>query len=173
MNFVRPIQMPDTLDQTSSNSGSPLPRICLLTSSELPDVKLLFTGLEQEARLHRFGLHTSDDMMCTNADRAVSTAAWIIGAFFARTLRGVAEVHGDPGSRGEFALVVEKDWRRRGIGWSLLQAAMQCASAANMSSLHVTFSRHNWPMRKLIWKSGACIDLVVGDELTAEICIAR
>jgi hypothetical protein len=72
MNFVRPIRMPDALGQANPDGGPPPPRICLLTSSELPDVKLLFTTLEQEARLHRFGLHTSDDMMCTNADRALS-----------------------------------------------------------------------------------------------------
>ena len=96
----------------------------------------------------------------------------MIGAFFGRDLRGVAEVYGDPDLRGEVALVVEKDWRQRGIGWSLLRAAMQCARAAHMPSLHVTFSRHNWPMRKLIWKSGARIDLVVADELTADIHIA-
>ena len=123
MNFVRPIRMPDALDEANQNGASPPPRICLLTSSELPNVKQLFTSLEQEARLHRFGLHTSDDMMCANADQAVCRAAWMIGAFFGQSLRGVAEVYGDPGLRGEFALVVEKDWRRRGIGWSLLQAA--------------------------------------------------
>jgi hypothetical protein len=65
MNFASPIRMPDALGQASSNTGLPPPRICLLTSSELPDVRLLFAGLDQESRFHRFGLHTSDDNVRT------------------------------------------------------------------------------------------------------------
>src|SRR5262245_95625 len=49
----------------------------------------------------------------------------------------------------EAAFLVEHDWRRRGLGMALMQAAIQWAQENERHTLCMMFSRYNWPMRKL------------------------
>jgi GNAT superfamily N-acetyltransferase len=89
---------------------------------------------------------------------------WIVGAFLEDRLRNVVEIYsGDLGGRAEAALVVEREWRRQGLGWALLRAAMQVAADAETKALRMIFSRHNWGMRKLAAKAGGRLDVILGE----------
>jgi len=94
-----------------------------------------------------------------------------IGIYSHNSLRGVLELREERGRCvAEAALVVEEQWRGRGFGWALLQAAAERAGEANASKLRLIFSRQNWPMRQLARKANAKLDLV-WDELRADIAI--
>jgi GNAT superfamily N-acetyltransferase len=107
------------------------------------------------------------------ARASLATADWIVGAFIDEHLRGVVEVY-DAGPHGyaEAAFVVEQDWRRRGVGWALLRAAMQMAADSKTHSLRVIFSRHNWAMRKLASKASGKFDMVL-DEISVDISLGQ
>jgi GNAT superfamily N-acetyltransferase len=68
--------------------------------------------------------------------------------------------------------VVAQDWRRRGLGLALLQAAIAAAAHADAGTLRMIFSRHNWPMRKLADKASGRLDLVL-DEITVDVALAK
>jgi GNAT superfamily N-acetyltransferase len=101
----------------------------------------------------------------------LDNASWILGAFPDDQLRGVVEIHGEgPQGFAEAAFVVEPQWRRRGLGWALLRAAIEVASDAQANSLRMIFCRHNWPMRKLASKAGGRLDVVL-DELSVDVTL--
>ena len=77
---------------------------------------------------------------------------------------------GGPGGYAEAAFVVEKKWRRRGLGWALLRAASQVAADAEMKTLRMIFSRHNWGMRKLAAKAGGRLDVIL-DAMVVDVAL--
>jgi GNAT superfamily N-acetyltransferase len=126
---------------------------------------------EPAARSYRFGLAASDPYLTKYARDALDNASWILGAFPDDQLRGVVEIHGEgPQGFAEAAFVVEPQWRRRGLGWALLRAAIEVASDAQANSLRMIFCRHNWPMRKLASKAGGRLDVVL-DELSVDVTL--
>jgi GNAT superfamily N-acetyltransferase len=135
------------------------------------ELRRLFLSLEPSARTCRFGLAASDAYLAKYAKTALDKATWILGAFPDDQLRGVVEIHGDgPQAFAEAAFVVEPQWRRQGLGWALLRAAIEVAAGAQTSSLRMIFSRHNWPMRKLASKAGGRLDVVL-DELSVDVAL--
>ena len=96
----------------------------------------------------------------------------MIGIYVEHTLLGALGLYncGRPGHT-DVALVVDEQWRCRGLGWALLTAAMHRAADAQASNLRVTFSRRNWPMRQLVRKANAKLDLLMG-EICAYIAVA-
>jgi GNAT superfamily N-acetyltransferase len=136
-----------------------------------PELRRLFLSLEPAARSYRFGLAASDPYLTKYARDALDNASWILGAFPDDQLRGVVEIHGEgPQGFAEAAFVVEPQWRRRGLGWALLRAAIEVASDAQANSLRMIFCRHNWPMRKLASKAGGRLDVVL-DELSVDVTL--
>jgi GNAT superfamily N-acetyltransferase len=92
-----------------------------------------------------------------------------LGAFVRERIRGLVELYSSkPHGCIEAAFIVEKDWRRRGLGWALLQEAMQKASQCEAKTLRMVFSRENWPMRNLAHKARAKLDIVL-DEMCADV----
>ena len=76
------------------------------------------------------------------------------------------------GARVEAALVVDARWRRQGLGRALLDAARDWAANHRITSVRLIFGRHNWPMRKLVAKANARLDIVL-DDICSEIAIRR
>jgi GNAT superfamily N-acetyltransferase len=133
----------------------------------------ILLGLEPSGRCGRFGQAANDAYLSGYAKFALANADWIVGAFIDERLRGVVEVYNSgPHGYAEAAFVVEQEWRRRGLGWALLRAAMQIAAQSEADRLRMIFSRHNWPMRKLADKAGGTLDIVL-DELSVDVALAE
>jgi GNAT superfamily N-acetyltransferase len=135
-------------------------------ASELQDFLL---RLDRESRCRRFGHAASDEVVAAHAVTALDDAACVIGVFVDEILRGALEIYPwGPDGPPEAALVVDQDWRRRGLGWALLRAAV----ASETQGIRLIFTRDNWPMRQLAGKANARFDLVL-DEICAEVTPAR
>jgi GNAT superfamily N-acetyltransferase len=146
-----------------------IPVIQCLRHTDENQFQRLWLELEPAARIARFDQTWDGALLSSHAQAALTNADWVFGAFVDGCLRGAVEVYcnrvnGD----AEAAIVVEQAWRRRGIGMALLHASMRTAAKAKATALKMTFSRHNWAMRRLSRKAGGRID-VVFDSLSVEI----
>jgi GNAT superfamily N-acetyltransferase len=135
---------------------------------DVADVQRMLTALDRDSRCARFGWAASDTALATHAETGFANAAAMFGVFVDRQLRGVLEIYQSPSGVAEVALVVAQDWRRRGLGWMMLQAAMRWTNQKNVGTIVLIFSRHNWAMRQLTAKASAKFDIVL-DEISAEI----
>jgi GNAT superfamily N-acetyltransferase len=147
------------------------PRVRPLDAVDATDLIDLLSGLDQPSRFSRFSSAMSDLRLVQHAQHALATSAFVAGAFVEDRLRGVVEVY-DTGCSGlsEAAFVVAADWRRRGLGFALLQAASRWARQSERTTLRLVFSRQNWPMRQLAAKAGARFDLIL-DEIEADVAV--
>jgi GNAT superfamily N-acetyltransferase len=128
-----------------------------------------FSRLDPEARRRRFGHAITNDALRLHVMSSLASASCIFGAYRSGHLRGAIEVFSSPGLRwAEAGLVVEREWRRQGAAWALLQEAKMWASQRETSSLRLIFARDNWPMRHLAEKANSRIDIVL-DEMCAEV----
>jgi GNAT superfamily N-acetyltransferase len=142
-----------------------------LEARDKVDLLDLLCGLDLLSRASRFCCAVNDARLAEHASLALSTAAFIAGAFVQGRLRGIVEVY-DTNRAGvsEAAFVVAPDWRRRGLGFALLQAASLWARDSDRTALRLVFARSNWPMRQLAGKAGARFDLVL-DDIEADVVI--
>src|SRR5882724_9161484 len=135
--------------------GNLKPDILRLRPEHVAELCRLLCDLDPLSRCGRFNHAVSDAYLAGHANR------------------GVVEVYYDgPRSCAEAAFVVAQDWRRRGLGLALLQAAIAAAARADVGKLRMIFSRHNWPMRKLADKASGRLDLVL-DEITVDVALAE
>jgi len=156
--------------QSAARSPSPEPRpfqlvahIGFLNGEVLGDIEKLFIGLDRDTRCRRSGYAVTDGVLGPPATNVVMMTN-VIGVYAGGDLRGLIEVYPfAPNPHVEAALVVEKDWRQRGLGWLLLRAGLQVAGATEAKSLRLLFARNNWPMRKLAEKAHARFDLMLGN----------
>jgi GNAT superfamily N-acetyltransferase len=145
--------------------------IRLLAPKDRRELIRVFLTLEPSGRYCRFGRAANDASLVAHADNALANADWILGAFVRERIRGLVELYSSkPHGCVEAAFMVEKDWRRRGLGWALLQEAMQKASQCEAKTLRMVFSRENWPMRNLAHKARAKLDIVL-DEMCADVAL--
>jgi GNAT superfamily N-acetyltransferase len=155
------------------NGRAMAPAIRPLGPQHSAELSRLFLRLEATARVSRFGLATNDAYLAAYAAHALAEAAWVLGAFVDDSLRGLVEVYHDaPRGFAEAAFVVDRDWRRRGLGWALLCAACEVAAEGQAHILRMMFSRHNWPMRGLAMKAGSRFDLA-NNEIMADLALRR
>jgi GNAT superfamily N-acetyltransferase len=145
-------------------------RIKRLGPQHETDLLALLLDLDQPCRVSRFSCAASDHFLIGHSQRALSSAVWIAGAFVDDTLRGVVEAYDVGAGAVEAAFLVERDWRRRGLGTALMQAAIAWAHENDRHALHMMFSRCNWPMRKLASNAQAKLDLSL-DEISAHVAI--
>jgi acetyltransferase len=61
-----------------------------------------------------------------------------------------------PGDSAEFAIVVDEQWRRRGLGEQAMRVLRQTAQRAGLRSLHGDVLAHNRPMLGLLQKCDFC-----------------
>jgi GNAT superfamily N-acetyltransferase len=93
------------------------------------------------------------------------------GAFVGSRLLGLLKIYKGGAGHVEVALIVERRWQNKGVGWALLSAAMEWRRQSDTQSMRLIFSRNNWPMRAIARKAGAQFNLVFG-EIHADIAIA-
>jgi GNAT superfamily N-acetyltransferase len=155
--------------QTARHRPAPAVRTQPLDREQTCELQDFLLRLDRESRCRRFGHAASDEIMAAHAMTALEDATCVIGVFVDDVVRGVLEIYScAPKGAPEVALVVDRDWRRRGLGWALLRAAV----ASEAQGIRLIFTRDNWPMRRLACKANARFDLVL-DEICAEITLAR
>ena len=93
------------------------------------------------------------------------------GAFVGSRLLGLLKIYKGGAGHVEVALIVERRWQNKGVGWALLSAAMEWGRQSDTQNIRLIFSRNNWPMRAIARKAGAQFNLVFG-EIHADIAIA-
>jgi GNAT superfamily N-acetyltransferase len=141
-------------DERRSHPNFAVPAIRPLVGNDYDELCRLFLCLDAAGRCSRFGHAASDNFLARHCKHAVTHSVCIAGAFIDGRIRGVVEVYdARPNDYVEAAFVVEKDWRRQGLGWALLCTAAQIAA----------LSRHDWAMRGLAAKSGGRLDFLLGE----------
>lgn len=149
------------------------PQLALIDEDQLDVLQDFLLRLDRDSRWRCFGHAASDDTLVVHARTALDEASGVIGVTIDGTLRGILEIYScAPRPFCEAALVVEPQWRRRGLGFALLRAAARFSCERGAGGIRLIFTRDNWPMRKLADKAQARFDLVL-DELCAEIAPAR
>ena len=147
----------------------PQPQIRRLSHHHEADLCDLLLGLDGPSRASRFSGTMKEASLIQYAHSAVSSATFIAGAYIDGRIRGVVEIYDSAGGDfSEAAFVVHQDWRRRGIGFALLQVAQKWCTESRRSTLRMVFERCNMPMRKLANKAAAQIDLLM-DEIVADV----
>ena len=152
-------------------AGAMRPNNTRLGSEHEAELSALLCGLDKAARINRFGHLASDACVQAYAKDAAAGAAYMAGALSACRLIGVVEVFAARDGVAELAFAVDADWRRRGIGSALLEAATRWAKQADVAMLRMVISRNNWPMHQLAHKAGARLDFDL-DEISADIAVA-
>jgi GNAT superfamily N-acetyltransferase len=103
------------------------------------------------------------------AQMPLPTAAWSAGVFVANELKGMARaMNVSRDGQVEATLFVQERWRRRGIGSALLDEVMNWARRGKASTIRLVCERTDWPMRHFAKRSGARLDLVLG-QIVVEI----
>jgi GNAT superfamily N-acetyltransferase len=143
-----------------------------LSAADVPAICRLFLGLDMASRYPRFAGSCSDEAMTRHSYFVMAKAVFVLGVYVRDDLRGVLEAHecAVRGGVAEVALVVEREWRRQGLGIAMVSTAMTWGRDHDIDVLRFVFSRHNWPMRQLMVSAGARIDISL-DEINAEIDI--
>jgi GNAT superfamily N-acetyltransferase len=151
-------------DERRSHPNFDAPAIRPLVGNDYDELCRLFRCLDAAGRCSRFGHAASDNFLERHCKHAVTHSVGIACAFIDGRIRGVVEVYDAcPNEYVEAAFVVEKDWRRQGLGWALLCTAAQIAAHSKASKLRLIFSRHDWAMRGLAAKSGGRLDFLLGE----------
>jgi GNAT superfamily N-acetyltransferase len=146
-------------------------RIQSLDFSHCTHVQRILSGLDQSSLRHRVGPLTRDGCLNEHANCALTNAPRVFGVFVGESLQGVLELYdGEAPGHVDVALVVERPWRNKGLGWALLGAAMEWIRHSETRTIRMIFSRSNWPMRALARKANAQLTLVF-DEICASITV--
>jgi GNAT superfamily N-acetyltransferase len=151
--------------------GALRPYITQLGAEHTSQLSALLCSLDKSARINRFGHPASDPSVQAYAKDSIAKAAYVVGALNAGRLIGVGEVFATRNGVAEAAFAIDADYRRRGLGLALLEAARRWAAQEGIVALRMVISRNNWPMRLLAHKAGARFDFDL-DEISAEISVA-
>jgi GNAT superfamily N-acetyltransferase len=144
-----------------------------LDTERASDFSGFLIALDERSRCSLFGYVVSNAMLLKHAETAIQGASKIIGVFVEDELRGVIEAYSRPKAlHAEATLVVHQSWRRRGLGTALIQAAQEWALTRHLETLRLRFSPKNWPMRHLVQKADARLDMIL-DEMCADIVVSR
>jgi GNAT superfamily N-acetyltransferase len=151
--------------------GGTRPHITRLGREHRSQLSALLCSLDKSARINRFGHPASDSCVQAYAKDSAARAAYMAGALYAGRLIGVVEVFAARDGVAEVAFAIDADWRRRGLGLALLEAATRWAEQAGVATLRMFISRSNVPMRQLAQKAGARLDFDL-DEIRADVSVA-
>jgi len=145
-------------------------RIQCLDFSHCGHFQRIRSCIDQSFRWRRVGPLTSHDCLNEHAN-AVETAPRIFGVCVGERLQGILQLY-DEAAPGhvEVALIVERQWHNKGLGWALLGAAMEWMRQSEWHTIRMSFSRNNWPMRALTHRANAQLSLVF-DEISACISV--
>ena len=131
------------------------------------EIAQVLFSLSVQDRCRRFGHAVSDTHLLGHVTIALANSV-IIGALVDGRVRGISEIYGcGRNEHAEAAFVVEHNWRRQGLGFALLRAAIQISAQAESCTLRIICSRDNWPMRSLGSKANGRFDILL-DELSID-----
>jgi RimJ/RimL family protein N-acetyltransferase len=107
--------------------------------------------LDEEDRRFRFFTETPDFMVAMHAGAAASDGRIAFAWREHGEIRAVAELVADPvrPEVGELAFSVEKDWRRLGLGATLMRALIEAGAQAGFTALELEILEENHAMRAL------------------------
>lgn len=137
--------------------------------------------LDPETRAGRFMAAVSDRFALAYAEQALVAEGMTVGAFVDGTLRGLGELRPAGGQargallgpRAEAAFVVERDFRREGLGSALFRRIVEAARSRGVADLHVRCLNGNGPMRRLALRQGAVLRAASGFETQGAIRLDR
>jgi GNAT superfamily N-acetyltransferase len=131
----------------------------------------VLSDVDQSSLRHRVRSLMGDDCLNEHANRALAIAPCFFGVFVGESLQGILELSDNQATgHVDVTLVVERQWRNKGLGWALLSAAMEWVRHSETRTIRMIFSRENWPMRALAHKANAQLTLVF-DEICASITV--
>ncbi len=122
----------------------------------------------RSSRKSRFGSPACDAGVLAHATHALNSATLLLAVSAGPRLCGLLEAYACDSGRLEIALAVERCMRRRGIGWRLMQAAMEHGPLIGAARLQLIFAGDNWAMRRIAQKANARLDIVFG-QICADI----
>ena len=123
----------------------------------------LLQRLDVQARLDQFGHDPGDTGLEACSYASLAAAPAVFGAFIGGRLTGIAEIaRCAPDIAAILALAVEAEWRRQGIGYRLLLAALACADGWGATRAQLQCARTNWAVRQTAQKTQARINLATG-----------
>ncbi len=144
-----------------------------LRDHECSSFQQFLLGLDHKSRRDRFCSTVSDTFLAKYAEQTWRTGAVVVGAFSGGQLCGVAELH--PAGRdgvAEAAFAVRPEFRKRGVGSSLLEAVLGAAANRGYLRVRTVCLPTNSAMRQLARKAGARLELTI-DEVNGEITAPR
>jgi GNAT superfamily N-acetyltransferase len=148
----------------------PQTKIKCLEIAPRDDFRSIIAPPDQASQCDLFGSALTAVGCADRSTFARDAAVRAFGAFIGSCLRGVLEIYKGAAGHVEVALIVERRWQNKGVGWALLSAAMEWGRQSDTQSMRLIFSRNNWPMRAIACKAGAQFNLVFG-EIQADIAI--
>jgi GNAT superfamily N-acetyltransferase len=132
----------------------------LLDLRSIAELRELYLSLDMPSRILRLGTVADDSRLLEHVQNVAEKANRVIGCFSQRKLVGVGELYDcRDQSICEVAFVVTANWRRKGVGWSLLHGLIGLAMQRNRSILRMIFSAQNVPMKKLALRGRATLNL--------------
>lgn len=121
-----------------------------------------FHGATRSDRAEDWALRTAPDMMLFASGSPGGVPA------------GLAEIHLGGAGHGELALSVLPEWRGRGLGRALIDAAVEAARAAGLAELEVDYSAGNTALAHLMLEHGARISHEAADRIALlELSVAQ
>jgi GNAT superfamily N-acetyltransferase len=148
----------------------PQTKIKCLEIAPRADFRSILAPPDRASQSDVFGTVLTDGGCADRSTFARDEAVRAFGAFVGSRLRGLLEIYRGAAGHVEVALIVERRWQNKGVGWALLSAAMEWGRQSDTHSIRLIFSRNNWPMRAIARKAGAQFNLVFG-EIHADIAI--
>jgi GNAT superfamily N-acetyltransferase len=147
------------------------PALSALGAADEIALRNLLLGLDEASRISRFCYLVDDNAIARHARHAVREAAFIAGVCIEGELCGAVEVYEacEPGEI-EAVFAVTRRRRRQGIGTALLFTAIEWARRSHCTKLQMSFTRGNWPMRRLAAKAEPSLHLGL-DKLTATVAV--
>jgi RimJ/RimL family protein N-acetyltransferase len=140
-----------------------------LRPDELLSFKQFLLDLDDNTRRDRFCGTVSDTFIAQYAEETWQAGTLLIGTFAEGRLCGVAELHPAGADRtGEAAFAVRPEFRKRGMGSSLLTAILLAAEAKGYQRIRTACLPANAAMRQLARKAGAALHIQI-DEVMGEI----
>ena len=139
-----------------------------LTEQDRPEITAHLLRLDPEARRRRFGSALKDSAVVAYVDRIDLSQGTLLGLRAEGGLRALAELFADPsGAVAEAAFSVEQDWRGRGLGTALLDAALARAGELGQQRVVLYIQPGNQAMKRVAHKHAFDLHLDEG-ELVAE-----
>lgn len=127
----------------------------LLTALDLDAYLDHLKRLDGHARAQRFAAGVDDQFILGHCLRAVVSRTALIGLFVEDELRAASELAIDAdGGCAELSLAVERSYRGRGLGWTVLAGAIAEGRRRDVAQIRLDAAAGNAALNRLAQKAG-------------------